>query len=122
MKLDALRRWVTRFGIAAACLVAAGCEGGGGVSGVIDSVFGGGSGDSGSTVLAALDSGAGAFSGGSSGGSTGGGTGGLTGGGSVPSIATVSNPEPGSMVLFGSGLALTFAIRRRKSRERTARS
>lgn len=112
MHQGAVRRWVTGLGVASVLLLTAGCSGGGGgLSGLFDSVFGGGSGDSGSAVLAALDTGTSGFS-----------SGGSIGGDSIPSIATVSNPEPGSVVLFGSGLAGMALLRRRKTQKRTARS
>ena len=71
MQQDAVRRWVTGLGVASVLLLTTGCRGGGGLSGLFESIFGGGSGDSGSAVFAALDTGTSGFS---SGGSIGGGS------------------------------------------------
>ena len=112
MHQGAVRRWVTGLGVTSMLLLTAGCSGGGGLSGLFDSVFGGGSGDSGSAVLAALDTGTSGFSSGAN-----------IGGGSIPPIATVHSPEPVSSVLFGSGLAgIALLRRRRKAQKRTTRS
>lgn len=112
MHQGVVRRWVTGMGVASMLLLTAGCSGGGGLSGLFDSIFGGGSGDSGSAVFAALDTGTSGFS-----------SGGSTGGGAISSIATINNPEPGSIVLFGSGLAgMAMLRRRKKTQKRTTRS
>ena len=90
--------WVAAVGLA---LLLVGCKSGS--SGLGGSFFGGGSGDS--------------FGGGS-------GSSGIivVGGGSgaafdAASVATVSNPEPGSLALFGSGLAGLALMRRRRARK-----
>ena len=100
------------FGLAVS-LVASGCSGGGGgLSGLFESGFGGvGSGD----LLAS-------FEGGSNGeifgaGGEGGGVG--DSGGLLPSgVATVHNPEPASATLFGAGLAGLAALTRRRAKPR----
>ena len=40
-----------------------------------------------------------------------------SGSGNTPQVAVLHNPEPGSLMLFGSGLAGLTLIRRRKSRK-----
>ena len=93
---------------AAAALTATGCLGGGGGSGFLGSLFG--SSESGSSDLVGSSA---------SGGSTNPSaseTSGTAGTGS-PSIATVRNPEPASVALFGSGLVGVALWRRRKARK-----
>ena len=40
----------------------------------------------------------------------------VAGGDDVPDVATIHNPEPASMMLFGSGLAGAALLRRRRAR------
>ena len=87
-------------------LLLSGCGGsGGGVSGLIEGLFGGGGGDGGSTLAG----------GGGGGTDPGGGGGGGTdpGGGS-----TIINPEPASVALFGGGLAGLAMVGLRRSRKK----
>ena len=105
------RVWLVGCGIAAQ-LLTAGCFGGGGGTGGLGSFFGfggGGSGgdSSGSDSFASFDQG---------------GAGGDAGGDAfgAPSVATVHNPEPASVALFGSGLAGLTLLKRRKARRRSS--
>ena len=107
------RVWLV-IGFAAVQLLTAGCGGGGG--GGFFGLFGGG--DSGSGDLLGL-----LASSGSSGSDLAGGISELAGGdpggglGTITSdVATVSNPEPASMALFGGGLAGLACLRRRRAR------
>jgi hypothetical protein len=86
-------------------LLAAGCSGSG--SGFSDSPFGVGSGAGGGSSSFSSGGGSTGFDGG------GGIGGGSTGGGG----ATVVNPEPASLALFGSGLAGLAFWRRRRARK-----
>lgn len=88
--------WVAAVGLA---LLLAGCKSGSGLGGSFfggssDSFFSGGSGSSGIIVV-----------GGGSGDSF-----------DASSVATVHNPEPGSLALFGAGLAGLALGRRRRAR------
>ena len=83
-------------------LLTAGCGGGGGG---LSSLFGGGGGDSGAgDVFSALISGGSDVAGG-----------GTDSAASVTSVATVHNPEPASVALFGGGLVGLAYLRRRKA-------
>lgn len=89
------RAWVGAAGLA---LLLAGCEsGGGGTTSGLSSFIGGGGGSSGIIVVAGSDVGSGA--------------------GDISSVATVANPEPGSLALFGVGLAGLALGRRRRARQ-----
>ena len=112
------RTWVIVAGLSLA-LLTAGCKSGGGGLSSLFGIFGGSGGESGggesggSGVLASLIDVGG--SGGGTGGS-GGSTGGSGGGSEITSpAATVHNPEPGSIALFGTGLLGVAFLRRRKS-------
>ena len=117
--------WV-RWGFVAAssAILMTGCRGGSGgsgssgVSGFFSSLFGGG--DSG------IVSGLSGFGGGSGdGGSNGSNPGPLA---DLPldslseDVSTVSNPEPASLALFGSGLAGAAWIKRRKAHKKSQRT
>ena len=83
-------------------LFLAGCGGGGGG---LSSLFGGGGGSSGAgDVFSALISGGSDVAGG-----------GTDSAASVTSVATVHNPEPASVALFGGGLVGLAYLRRRKA-------
>lgn len=106
-------------GIIGLQLMTSGCLGlGGGAAGIFGFITGGGNGedsDSGSTVASLIGGGGGgsagsAFSSDSDGVSSG------SAGGSAPAAATIHNPEPGSLLLFGAGLAGLSLGRRRKKR------
>lgn len=100
----------TKITVLVSCLVAtlvlAGCNGGGG--GESASLFGGGSGgsSSGDNIVASLFGG-------------GGGSSTPLGGGSDPIVVSggVSNPEPATLGLFGSGL-FAYAFFKRKMKKR----
>ena len=128
---------ITLAALSVVQLTVSGCAAGGsGLSELLDKLFGGADPvdvlasltDAGSTAFGAA--GAGEEGGGGGGGSEGGNLdlgGGLDGGGlggSIGEIATVHHPEPGSMALFGGGLAGTalLARRRRKSSKSCKRS
>ena len=96
------RVWLVGCGIAAQ-LLTAGCLGGGGGGG-LGSLFGFGGGGSGDS-FASLSSGGSQGSGGEFG---------------APGVATVHNPEPASVALFGSGLAGLALLKRRKARRRSS--
>lgn len=118
-------------------LLVSGCSGGG--SSLADTInnFFGGDADAAADAFASLtglglDAGLGGLgdggAGGEGGGSGGGGIsdlgGGLNGGGlggGLNGAATIHNPEPGSMALFGGGLAGTAFLSRRR-RKRSKRS
>ena len=94
-------------------VLAAGCKGGG-----LSSLLGGEHGDGSSEVFAAFGPDVSDGSGGGSGSGSGGGSGGGGGSGNsgpVPGVATVHHPEPGSLALFGGGLASLALWRRRKA-------
>ena len=134
----------SRFTVAALCvaqLVVAGCaSGGGGLSELFEKLFGGAAPADvlasftsfGDTAFSALDDalgGGGGENGGWSGdeGYEGGGISDLGGGdggqgGSIVKIATIHNPEPGSLALFGGGLAGTAVLARRRRRKHSKRS
>ena len=141
-------KYASRLKLAALCavqLTISGCAGGvGGLSELIQQFFGG---SDPTDVLASLTSSGidafGAFGGFGDGGPGGGGGGGADGGisdlgggldgegpggsigdiASIGNIATVHHPEPGSMALFGGGLAGTaFVARRRRKNSKRSKS
>ena len=96
------RVWLVVLGVAVQ-LVTAGCLGlGGGGGGLFGSSDGNGSSGEGPFASESLTSG---------------GLGG-NGFGSVSEVATLANPEPASLALFGGGLAGLAYLRRRKSRRK----
>ena len=95
------RVWLVGCGIAAQLLTAGCLGGGGGIFGFSDGSSNGSSGDS----FASLSSGGSQGSGGEFG---------------APGVATVHNPEPASVALFGSGLAGLALLKRRKARRRSS--
>ena len=98
----ASRVWLVVGGIAVQ-LVSAGCLGlGGGSGGLFGSSDGSGSAGEGPFASQSLTSG--------------GVEGGL--GGTTSEVATLANPEPASLALFGGGLAGLACLRRRKSRRK----
>ena len=107
-------------------LLVSGCGGGGGASGFFSGLFGGGSDTAG--ILGSFASAGGELLGdggdtGGEGGVGGGVGGGLEGsGGGAGEIATVHHPEPGSVALFGGGLACTAILSRRRRKSRAKRS
>ena len=84
-------------------LLTAGCLGGGGGSSGLFDLFGSGGSDTASNTTDVLDSVASAGSQSSS-------------GSGVPEVATLHSPEPGSLVLFGGGLAGLAVLRRRRKK------
>ena len=99
-------------------LLVSGCGGGGGASGFFSGLFGGGSDTAG--ILGSFASAGGELFGDGGGtGGEGGVGGGLEGsGGGAGEIATVHSPEPGSVALFGGGLACTAILSRRRRKSR----
>ena len=89
----------------------AGCRGAGGLSGL----FGGGSGGE---ILASL--GSSGSSGGSSGGDVVDTSAAFDSIASSADAATLTNPEPASMALFGGGLAGLACLRRRRAKKSTS--
>ena len=86
-----------------ALLASGGCLfGGGGSGGGLFGFFGGGSGsgETGSSLVASFASSGGGFD------------------SIAQDVATIQNPEPASMVLFGGGMAGVAFLRRRKARTR----
>ena len=104
MEKSSMKVWMMVLGVSALLVATTGCKGDGDGS---TSLFGGGGSES---LLAGLSGGSGDGAFGFSGGS------GELGGGSG-SIATLDQPEPASLVLFGSGLAGLAYLRRRKTRK-----
>ena len=104
-----------------ALLLTAGCKSGGG--GIFGGLFGGGE-SSGVDALSSLFSSDSSSSGSELASTAGGveqGSGGDNYVGGTPPVATLHHPEPGSIALFGSGLAGLVLARRRKSRKPSSR-
>ena len=108
--------------MSAALLLSTGCKAGGGGlfsgfgggdAGGVFALFGGGGGGSGDDTGGSAVGQSGSFGALSSSNL---GVGGGVGGTALESFATVHNPEPGSMALFGGGLAGMAWWRRRKAR------
>ena len=109
--MDRVSRTTRILLFAAMPLFVAGCQLGG--SGLFGGFFGGGS--ESSSILDAFDSHGSSVSGGSGSDAL------IQSAALAPTAATIHNPEPGSMALFGIGMAgaAAFSRRRRKAAKRS---